>query len=392
LGRTDILGTLGEIEARQVSVASLLVLSKQLDESRLAEAHYRAGSTWDFLGDYRAAVQAYDTSREAARQAGYTKVEALTLALIALDQNRLGDFPIAAAAAQDALALIPLVDEVTTASILNNVAVFYVESGDLARAAQLHGDQAAIHRRLGDRASEANSLTNLSYDYAVLGLYSLARSALESALPLGRAIGARRESAYTLLNLGLVHWRCKDANAALSLLEQAQSDLEAVGDTFGYAAGLSYLALVLEESGDLAGAQQMYDQANATFKDLGVQGYAAGASAGLARCALMQGNRDQAYRYAQEVWAHLQQHGSRGMEFPIWGYLTCAMVFESLDDTKNYRLAVDQGCQELRQRANQISDVEWSKSFLENVPEHRAIIDWWDRLTALSIINPTPKF
>ena len=387
LGRTDILGTLGEIEARQASVDALLTLAGQLDESRLADAYYRQGSTWDFLGNYRFAVQSYNTSRETAKRAGYTKVEALTLALIALDQNRLGNFSQAITAAQEAQVLIPEVDEATVARILNNLAVFYVESGDLARAAQLHSDQAALHHRLLDRASEANALSNLGYDYALLGLYSLARSALESALQLNRTVGARREGGYTLLNLGLIHWRCRDANLAQTLLDQGQCELEAVGDTFGFAAGLSYLALIMEESGDYVAAQQRNNEANGTFIKLGVPGYAADARAGMARCALALGDREAASRHAEDVWAHLQGNGSRGMEFPINGYLTCVQVFKGLGQLEKSHTALEQGYQELHQRANKISDPHWRSSYLENIPEHQAILDAWDRITASTVIH-----
>jgi hypothetical protein len=33
----------------------------------------------------------------------------------------------------------------------------------------------------------------------------------------------------------------------------------------------------------------------------------------------------------------------------------------------------------LKDFAGKISDPEWRKSFLENVPEHRAIIEMWER-------------
>ena len=260
--------------------------------------------------------------------------------------------------------------------------MFYVEAGDLARAAQLHQEQVAIDRRLGDRGSEANALLNLGYDYALLGLYSSARAALEQALHMLQAIGARRESAYALLNLGLAYWRGGDTHAAREVLARARSDLEATGDTFGRAAGLSYAALVLERSGELAEAQRHFDQARDMFDAMGVSGYAADARAGLARCALAQGQWDEALRRANEVWAYLQQHNSQGMEFPIRAYLTCAEMFESLDESDRSRAAVEEGYRDLIQRAQKISNFEWGKSFLENVPEHRALLERWDRIAA----------
>ncbi len=381
LGRSDALGLLGETEARQANLGALLDLAQQLDDTRLAEARYREGNYWDSRGDYPAALQAYETAITLARRAGYVKIEALAMAMESIGQNRLGDSR-AAATAEAALALIPRVDEATATRIMNNVAVYFVESGDLAKAAQLHGEQAAINHRLGDRASEANALSNLGYDYTLLGLYDSARGAQEQALRMDQAIGARRESAYAMLNLGLAYWRLGDNDAAQNVIELAQDALADLSDEFGRAAGLSYLALVFEQAGDVASAQERFEQARDAFTRLSVHAYAHDALAGLARCARAQGHRDEARQCVNEVWAYLQQHGSQGMEFPSRAYLTCAEIFESLGDAERSRAGVEEGYRDLIQRAQKISSIAWGKSFLENVPEHRAIIERQDRIAA----------
>ena len=382
LGRGDALGLLGESEARRANLEALIDLARQLDDARLAEAHYREGNYWDSRGDYRAALQVFDTAITLARRVGHVKIEALVMAVKSIGQNRLGDGR-AAATAEAALALIPHVDEATAARIMNNVAVYFVESGDLAKAAQLHGEQAAINHRLKDRASEANALSNLGYDYTLLGLYDSARGAQEQALHMDQAIGARREAAYAMLNLGLVCWRLGDDGEAHDVIEQAEGSLADLGDAFGQAAGLSYRALVFEQVGDAASAQDSFQRARDAFAGIGVHAYAHDAAAGLARCALAQGDRDAARRHSDTVWAHLREHGSRGMEFPIRAYLTCADVFEWLGEADRSRAAVEEGYHDLIQRAQKISNIEWGRSFLENVPEHRAIIERRDRIAAL---------
>jgi tetratricopeptide (TPR) repeat protein len=266
---------------------------------------------------------------------------------------------------------------------LSNVAVYYVEAGDLARAAQLHTEQAAISHRLGDRGAEANALLNLGYDYALLGVYSSARAALEQALPMLQAVDARRESAYAMLNLGLVDWRLGDNDAAQTVIEQAQDALANLGDAFGHAAGLSYRALIFEQAGDMAGAQERFTQARDAFTGMGVRGYATDAMAGLARCALSRSDRDEALRQAGEVWAYMQAAGSQGMEFPIRAYLTCAEVFEWLGESERSRAAIEEGYRDLIRRAEKISTIDWGRSFLENVPEHRSLIEMRDRVARI---------
>ncbi|HLF29055.1 MAG TPA: adenylate/guanylate cyclase domain-containing protein [Anaerolineae bacterium] len=390
LARTDVVSTLGEPEPYREGVVTLLQLAENLDEERRAVARYRQGLYLEKTGDLRGAVQAYDAALASARRAQNRALETAVLAMKGISQNRLGDLDGADATAQEALAGAREVDEATAARAMNNVAVYYVESGDLAKAAQLHSEQAAISHRLGDRAAEANALGNLGYDYSLLGMYELGRAALEQALQMHQALGARRQSAYMLLNLGLVHWRSGNVTAARQVLKQVQSELAELGDTFGRAAGLSYLALALEHSGNMASAQWRFERARDIFQGMGVLGYAMDASASLARCALAQGNQDEARRYVEEVWGYVQQYGAHGMEFPLRAYQACAEVFEALGEPDRSRAAVEGGYHELIRRAEKISNIGWGKSFLVNVPEHCALLDLWDRLTPEQAHAPNP--
>lgn len=49
-------------------------------------------------------------------------------------------------------------------------------------------------------------------------------------------------------------------------------------------------------------------------------------------------------------------------------------VFDALGDSGNAVAAVQVGYRELMEYAEKISDLAWRSSFLENVPEHRAMI------------------
>jgi hypothetical protein len=82
------------------------------------------------------------------------------------------------------------------------------------------------------------------------------------------------------------------------------------------------------------------------------------------------------------IWTYLQEHGTKGMTFPVWAYQTCADIFDALGEPERSRTAVEAGYRELMTLAEKISDSEWRASFLENVPEHRAIVESWERLPA----------
>lgn len=86
-----------------------------------------------------------------------------------------------------------------------------------------------------------------------------------------------------------------------------------------------------------------------------------------------------AQRFVTELWEYLAEHGPKGLEQPIWAYLTCADIFDALGQRDAAHAAIEAGYRELQSRAENISNADWRKSFLENVPEHRAIVEMWQR-------------
>ena len=379
LGRDEVVVRLGDREANRQSVEALLELAQYLGAAQLAEAHYHKALYLDALGDYWAALAEYDIAVAQVRQANNLELEARLLGMKIICMNRLGDAAGASATVDYVLARIHELPEAVAARVLTNVAIYYIESGDLSRAAQLHRQHAAIGQRLGDRAAQGNALVNLGYDYIRLGTYQDARQALEQSIKLFEAIGARRERAYAQLNLGLVHWRSGDFTAARHLFQHLQQELEVVDDAFARAAGLSYQAIVLEQTAEPAAARQYFSKARGIMANVGARGYAMDAVAGLARCALALHDREEAALHTAELWNYLRLQDAHGMEFPIWAYVTCAQAFAALDEPDKARQAIEEGYRELLRRADKIGEIRWGQSFLDNVPEHRMLVELWDR-------------
>jgi class 3 adenylate cyclase/tetratricopeptide (TPR) repeat protein len=380
LGRNDVVSHLGDREAHQQSVEALLELAQYLGPTYLAEAHYRKALLIDAAGDYPAALGEYQTALINARESRATSLEIRVMGMLLICLNRLSDAAGAAAAAQQVLNRINEVEGIDSIDVLINLAVYYVESGDLARAAQLHEEQATVAQRLGERRKQATALMNLGYDYLCLGMYEAGRIALEHSLQLYESFGARREAAYARLNLGLIYWRNADLPKALSLFNSTQRELAALGDTFAEAAGLSYSAIVLEHLGETREAQQHFEAARTIFTQAGTRGNAMDALAGLVRCALALHNLETAERFTAELWNYLRLHGTRGMELPLRAYLTCVEAHIALGEHDKARKAIEAGYHELIARAEKISRVEWGRSYLFNVPEHRALIDLWEQI------------
>ena len=384
LEREEVLGILGEPDAWRADVAALLELADSLDDyNRRAEVYHRQAEYARRTGDYRGGLRAADEATAAARRAGNPLIEVQALSLKAFSHTRLGEMEAAGRTAEEALARArDLGDEATLALTISRAAVYYMEFGDFAQAQQLQLLQVEICHKLGNRAQEASGTANLGVGYAGLGLYKLARTTLERALELADAIGARRSRAYALYNLGDVRLRTGDGRGARQILDRALTDMVAVNDTFGRGVVVGDIGLVLEQAGDIAGAARRFEEARGTFLDLGARAVAIDCVTGLARCALAQGHPDQARAYAMEIWTYLQEHGIKGMAYPVWAYQTCADIFDALGEPERGHEAVEKGYRELMALAGRISNAEWRTSFLENIPEHRAIIELWERLPA----------
>jgi len=384
LKREEVLLILGEPDAWRADIAALLELADRLDDNnRRAEVHYRQAEYARRTGDYRGGLRAAEEAIGAGRRAGNPLIEVQALSLKAFFLSRLGEMETARPAAEEAIGRArDLGDEATLASALARAGVYYTEIGDIARAMQLHLLEVEICHKLGNRAQEASGTANMGVSYAQLGLYKLARTTLERGLELSDAVGARRSRAYALYNLGEVRFRMGDGRGARQALDQALSDMVAVNDTFGRGAVIASTGLVLEQAGDIAGAARRFEEARGTFQDLGARAVAVDCLAALARCALAQGRPDDARRHAEETWTYLQEHGVKGMAFPVWAHQTCADIFDALGEAERSRTAVEAGYRELMTLAGRISDPEWRTSFLESIPEHRAVVELWERLPA----------
>lgn len=377
LGRIEVLGILGETETRTADAAVLLELAKtSADKSFLAEAHYMQASLAHSFGDDWGALAAFEDALTSARQSGNLRVEALVLGLKVTSEGRLGEMAAAAATAAEALAKAQeLGDERVLVRNLNNVANYHMVVGDHGQAADLLSQHVAISRRVGDPYGEAMGLLNLAYNYLLLGLYEPARDAAEQSLQLTESIGARRLSAYNRLNLCLAHTRLGMPSVAQQLLEAASPTLLQVEDTYGQAMCCTYLGFAFETAGQPTSAASAFAEAREKLDTTGAAGYAADALAGLCRSAMAQGDLGQAEQCALDLWSYLAQHGAGGLEFPVLAYLTCARAFEALGDAGKRQAAVEAGRKELMARAGRISDPDWRRAFLENVVEHRTIVN-----------------
>ena len=385
-GRDEVLGILGDAEARVADDIALVALAELAgDDHLMAEAYYRKGYYLGVKGQYQQALEAYTCGLVAARRVCDRRREALILGLKVVCEDRIGDLEAAAQTSEEALSCAEqAADDEVLVRNLSNVSAFYSETGDLARAAQLLDRQLAINRRTGNIEGEVAGLSNLGYIYILLGMPEQGISALRRCNDMAQSIGHLNFCASISLNLALAHLRHDDPTSALAELDQCLPRLQAMDDAFGYAVGQTYAALAKEQAGHITEALADFEHAANRLGEIGTQGYANDAMAGVARCLLALNNLEAAQRCVVPLWDYLQGQTRAGMEFSLLAYETCADVFTATCQEALARRAVEAGYRELMARADRISLPEWRQSFLERIPEHRRIQARWQQDTETS--------
>ncbi len=140
------------------------------------------------------------------------------------------------------------------------------------------------------------------------------------------------------------------------------------------------VGLVLLAMGDVAGARRRLEEArDLAMSQQALTALAVECDAYLAKCAALEGRMDEARTHVRLASDHLKAHGWTGMGNPQAVYLYCAEVFDALGETENLREHLELAHQEFMDVANHIDVPEWRQSFLENVPEARALMEMWER-------------
>lgn len=161
--------------------------------------------------------------------------------------------------------------------------------GPWSRARDVHTASADAARRRGDALAQADALTDLGRQLQLLGQYSDAVDALDSALNLFTVLDDAPGRANALAELGRTH-RLMGQPAA-DALDQALSLYGSVGDLLGQADVLSNIGHVRRAAGDRPGAAKAFEQALERYRTLGHQACEANALTYLGGVQLATGDR-----------------------------------------------------------------------------------------------------
>ncbi|UCF61739.1 MAG: hypothetical protein JSV37_03390, partial [Anaerolineaceae bacterium] len=376
--KSDVLHNLGDYDACLSNEETLLTLAQESqDESRLAEAYYVHSVTLHDLGNLQGALDVLDQAVNAARRAGDLQIEAKVQGYKVVPLTRLGEIDAAEKLAEEAIRLAETGDDdLVLARNLTNVSFFYGETGDISRAVEMLLRQLEITTRIGSLKGRAIGLGNLGYNYVMLGLYPEGISNIEQAMEISLQIGYIAQCIHNSWNLSLANLRMGNPQAAIRDLEPVEQ--EVIGKGFLETYHRYYRGLAGEGVGDHTKAKADFERGHEGFLEMDFKANAFDSMAGIVRCSMKLGQLDEATQSVEKLWGYLKENGSGGMELPILSYVTCADVFREIGDSEKSAAAAQIGYEVLMEMANKISGPGMRRSFLENVPEHRTMVEMWD--------------
>ncbi|RIK39407.1 MAG: hypothetical protein DCC55_18250 [Chloroflexi bacterium] len=400
------------VEAARRALASAIAGEDFLLQARAYE--HQARKSWR-LGQYGEALAQAGQALALAQAHGFREVEADALVSLGVTNWYMGNYPQATAHLEQSLPIYEGIGKrFAQGPPLTNLGLIAQNLGDHAAALRYLNAGLTLYHETGDRLRQGIGRTNAGISYQRLGQYEraleyqhqalaifgelndrfgmmvaqgnlgaiamdlgndeLARTYITASLELARAIGSRGYDSLPSAILAEIEIRQGDGEDAYERLQQALESARTVGYRENESKILSKVGRAALILGRLEEATVAYEQALAIRTELQQPTQRMEALAGLADVALAQGDPARALSHIEPILAHLETGSLEGVLDPIEIYLT---VYETLrangDERATPLLATAHDL--LQQRASQIGDDALRRSFLENVPSHRRLVE-----------------
>ncbi|MCP5097812.1 MAG: tetratricopeptide repeat protein [Chloroflexi bacterium] len=361
--------------SRQLDLALSIAKANQL---RLLEgqALYHMGRIASDLGEYAQALSYLLKAQVIAAELSDRMLQSYIISGMGVANKRWGKFDEARSYYEQALTITREIGDVRGEGYdLNNLAILVLEQGDFAKAHAYHMQGLDISHKMGDMRGLGISYTNLGAVAALCGDYQKAKTFFKQGLAIAQELGHRRQEALGFNNLGDVAACLGEYDEAQQYLQQSLSIHQELNHRSGESFTLAALGRALAGAGKLEEAAAVTQTCIAIRRELGHQAMLMETVAILARIRLIQEHKMQALDLINKVLAYLDNGGTLdGTEEPLNIYLISYRVLQSNDDARApaiLQIAYDQ----LQVMAAKIPDEPTRRSFLENVPWHREIIE-----------------
>jgi DNA-binding winged helix-turn-helix (wHTH) protein/tetratricopeptide (TPR) repeat protein len=254
--------SLGDFKQMEASL-EYAVRNAQASGSRLLLASARSQQcfTWRFLGEQQKAIDACQDAQRIYLAAGDRGGQAETLRLLG-DAVSESDVPAAMKFYEQSLAIQKEIGHLWgQATVLNQLAILYSNSGDHSAAMDSFEQALAICRLLDNRVSGTGMMINIGGELASQGKLKQAHSMFQKTFDAARELGNKDIQGLVANNIAMLDQLGGELDAAQLVFQRARGLLEAVEDKALLTVSINGMGEVAMCKGDFEGAQKLYQEA-----------------------------------------------------------------------------------------------------------------------------------
>ncbi|RMF46307.1 MAG: tetratricopeptide repeat protein [Anaerolineae bacterium] len=365
----------GDYDAVIKAARQVLALFPQSGFHRYkAQAHYEWGNALWQHGAYDEAMEHLEQALHLNDDQPNSPIRVLVLKGLGALYNERGENENARACYEQALHVARTIgDRRGEAAALGNLGNLISDQGDHLRAREFYLQALEIYREVSSWRAQSMVLNNLGALAYYLGNYTEAQDFYEQSLHIKWKIEDRPGEGMTYANLSGLFYAMGDTGNALAYNDKALEILCDLELPF-------WEGLARQWRGDTYLTLEAWDEAVQTFQQCvelrraqGHAGMLLESLAGLAAAQAGTGALNEAQATLDEVLPRLDMNTLEGAVDPLRVYWRTYEVLKALHSSRA-AIVLEAATQVLTQRARAIYNTEARRMFLENVPEHRALL------------------
>ncbi len=343
------------------------------------EAHLIWSDALRIQGEHSAALQQAEAGITMAQEIGDLRGENRLLNVLGLITLEQGDQISARGFFERGLDIARGIgDRQLEAPPLNSLGMVSGNEGDFMAAQGYYEQALQIAREIGNRRGEGLVLGNLGWIAGVQGDFSTACSYFEQQRKIANETDDPYQETYVAINLCTSNLMQGDYNSALDYAQKGLETAREIGDRSGVAWSLTFLGHIHVEMGELEEALTSYQDALDIRRSLNQPNLAMEPLAGFALVSLKRNNIPTAREHVEEILEYLDGGGTLdGTEEPIRVWWTCYHILHAVKDPGSAQV-LDNAYKLLEERANHINEDGLRRTFLENIPYHRDVLNAWE--------------
>lgn len=407
----------GDRAAQREDLTALAVLGPQLSWQQQTAVALRRSRYENILPNMEKALSFAQQAVTLALSGDNLMLQAHAYRRLGMVQFRQRHYAAAAATLQQALTLARMGDDMALITrCLNNLGMALDEQGFFEQARPCYDEALTWQQQGGDLYGETITLNNLGWQAFMQDNVVAARHYYERAYQLSRQIGHKMEESNGATNVGIMAFLEGDfgraehftrhalllcletgnrrgeanLNANLALLAVYQGAYAealtyaqtavAMGAEWGgkyvMSEGYLYLGHVYRLQGQLAAAEEAYQQALTIRLSAQRASRTIEPRAGLAQLALARNDLAAAAAQVEAILADLTADKLSGELELFWVYQVCCEVLFQVDQARA-KTILTQAYKALQDKVQKLEDQHSQEMFLQNFPAHRRLVDLW---------------